>query len=137
MIGINQVFLVGTAGTDPEQNTTRSGAEVASFKLATNSRWVDRATGEPREATEWHRIVAFRHAAGIINKYVTKGAHVVVQGSLKTRAWVDDAQVNHSVTDIVVDQIRVLGGKRPMEDKPQPKVNTHASIHADIEGLPF
>src|SRR6202035_1741424 len=85
---VNKVILVGNLGRDPEVRTTQAGSKIVSFTLATSETWNDRASGERKERTEWHRVVVFNEAiADIAERFLTKGAKVYVEGQLQTRKW--------------------------------------------------
>lgn len=100
---INKVTLIGNVGRDPEIRTTQDGKEIASITLATSESWKDRASGERKERTEWHRIVIFADGlVNIIKNYVKKGSKVYIEGSLQTRKWVDNAGVERYTTEIVL-----------------------------------
>ena len=100
---INKVTLIGNVGRDPEIRTTQDGKEIASITLATSESWKDRASGERKERTEWHRIVIFADGlVNIIKNYVKKGSKVYIEGSLQTIKWVDNAGVERYTTEIVL-----------------------------------
>ena len=102
-MSINRAILLGHVGNDPEIRGTQSGDRIASFSLATSERWKDKASGEPKETTEWHRIVCFNQAtAGVIEQYVKKGSKVSVEGQIKTRKYTDRDGVERSTTEIVI-----------------------------------
>ena len=89
---VNKVILVGNVGKDPEVRTTQGGAKIVQFSLATSETWNDRASGERKERTEWHRVVIFNERIGeVVEKYVRKGSKVYVEGALQTRKWTDHA----------------------------------------------
>jgi single-strand DNA-binding protein len=100
---MNRATLLGHLGGDPEIRRTQDGRPIATFSLATSEQWKDRNTGEKKEATEWHRIVVFNEAlAGVVEKYLKKGAQVLIEGQIKTRKWQDkDGQDRYS-TEIVL-----------------------------------
>ena len=100
---VNKVILVGNVGKDPEIRTTQDGKEIANLILATSETWKDRATGEKREKTEWHRIVIFSEGlVSIVKNYVKKGAKLFIEGSLQTRKWTDNAGAERFTTEIVL-----------------------------------
>ncbi len=100
---INKVILVGNLGRDPEIRTTNSGKKVASLSIATSESWRDRQSGERRERTEWHRIVIFNEGlATIAEKYLVKGAKILVEGKLATRKWQDQQGNDRYTTEIVL-----------------------------------
>jgi single-strand DNA-binding protein len=106
---LNRATLIGNAGKDPEIRYTGSGAQVASFSIATNESWKDKTTGQPVERTEWHNIVAFNKLAEIIGQYVKKGEKVFVEGRIQTRTYDKDGQ-KHYITEIVADDLILLSG---------------------------
>jgi len=100
---INKVTLIGNVGRDPEIRTTQEGKEIASLTLATSESWKDRASGEKKERTEWHRIIIFSEGlVNIIKNYVKKGSKLYIEGSLQTRKWVDNGGVERYTTEIVL-----------------------------------
>lgn len=112
--GLNKVMLIGRLGKDPEIRYAQSGVAVTNFTLATNEEWMDKASGEKKEKTEWHRIVAFGKLGEICGKYLTKGKQVYVEGRLQTRSWEQDGATRY-MTEIVADQMQMLDAKGPGE----------------------
>ncbi len=108
--GVNKVILVGRLGKDPEIRYAQSGVAVTNFTLATNEEWMDKASGEKKEKTEWHRVVAFGKLGEICGKYLTKGKQVYVEGKLQTRSWEQDGATRY-MTEIVADQMQMLDVK--------------------------
>jgi len=126
MRGVNKAIIVGNLGQDPETKYMPSGDAVTNISVATSESWTDKQTGEKKERTEWHRIVAFRRLAEIMSEYLRKGSQVYIEGKLRTRKWDKDGQTHYS-TEIVADQMQMLGGKpgdssqRPSnKEPPQP-----------------
>jgi single-strand DNA-binding protein len=109
---VNKVILVGNLGRDPETRYSADGAAITSASIATTDKWKDKATGEQKEATEWHRLVFFGRLAEIAGEYLRKGGSVYVEGKLRTRKWTDKEGVERYTTEIVVDQLQMLGGRR-------------------------
>jgi single-strand DNA-binding protein len=104
---VNKVILIGNLGKDPEVRTTQTGDKIVSFALATSETWNDRASGERKERTEWHRVVVFNEQiAGVAEKYLKKGAKVYVEGQLQTRKWTDQAGVERYSTEIVLARFK-------------------------------
>lgn len=100
---LNKVTLIGNLGKDPEIRTTNDGKEIASFSLATSDTWKDKATGERKERTEWHRIVVFNEGlVGVIKNYVQKGSKLYIEGSLQTRKWTDSSGAEKYTTEVVL-----------------------------------
>jgi len=116
MSTLNKVTLIGYLGRDPEIRSTAAGDAVAQFTLATTETWKDKATGEKREATEWHRVVLYRKLAEIAGQYLKKGSLVYVEGRLQTRKWTGKDDVERYVVEIIGDDLRMLGG-RPAGDE--------------------
>ena len=109
--GINKVILVGTLGRDPETRYLPSGGAVTNLSLATSESWKDRQTGEKKEQTEWHRVVLFNKLAEIGAEYLRKGQQVYIEGKLRTRKWQNkDGQDQYS-TEIIADDMQMLGGR--------------------------
>src|SRR2546423_6432336 len=111
MASVNKVILVGNLGADPETKYLPSGDAVTNIRLATTDRWKDKASGEMKEATEWHRIAFFGRLAEIAGEYLKKGSQVYVEGRIRTRKWQDkEGQDRHS-TEIVADALQMLGSR--------------------------
>ncbi|CAM5220053.1 Single-stranded DNA-binding protein [Castellaniella defragrans] len=112
MASVNKVTLVGNLGRDPEVRYSADGAAVCNVSIATMSQWKDKATGERREETEWHRVVFYNRLAEIAGEYLKKGRSVYVEGRLKTRKWQDkETGADRYSTEIVADQMQMLGGR--------------------------
>ncbi|MHC8509319.1 MAG: single-stranded DNA-binding protein [Rhodospirillales bacterium] len=100
---VNKVILVGNLGRDPEVRTTQNGLKLVNMSLATSENWRDKATGERREKTEWHRVVVFNERiADVCEKYLKKGSKVYIEGSVQTRKWQDNTGQDRYTTEIVV-----------------------------------
>lgn len=113
MASLNRAELIGNLGADPETRFLPSGDQVTNIRLATTDRYKDRATGEIRESTEWHRVVFFGRLAGVAAQYLTKGAEIYVEGRLKTRKW-SDKGVERYATEITADRLLMFGGRKPL-----------------------
>jgi single-strand DNA-binding protein len=113
MAGINKVIIIGNLGRDPEMRYTPDGTAVANFSVATSTEWKDKNTGEKKELTEWHRVVAFRKLAEICGEYLAKGRQVYVEGRLQTRKWEDTKNpgVTRYTTEIVANDVQFLGSR--------------------------
>ena len=109
--GINKVILVGNLGKDPETRSLPSGEAVANVTIATSESWKDKATGEQKEKTEWHNVVFFRRLGEIAGQYLKKGSQVYVEGKLRTRKWQDKDGKDRYTTEIVADELQMLGNK--------------------------
>jgi single-strand DNA-binding protein len=116
MAGINKVIIVGNLGKDPEVSYVPSGAAVAKFSVATSETWKDKTSGEKKERTEWHRIVAWDKLGEICGKYLSKGRQVYVEGKLQSRSYDDKDGVKRYVTEIIAQDVQFLGGNRDSSD---------------------
>jgi len=100
---VNKVILIGNLGKDPEVRTTQEGLKIVNFTLATSETWNDKASGERKEKTEWHRVVIFNdRTADVAERYLKKGAKVYVEGSLQTRKWTDQTGQERYTTEVVI-----------------------------------
>lgn len=113
---VNKVILVGNLGRDPEVRSTQDGTKIVNFPVATSERWRDRASGEQRERTEWHRVVIFNENLGrIAEQYLRKGSSVYLEGQLQTRKWTDQGGQERYTTEVVLQRYRgeltLLGGR--------------------------
>jgi len=111
MASVNKVILVGNLGRDPETRYMPNGEAVTNVSIATTDTWKDKTTGEKKEATEWHRLVFYRKLAEIAGQYLKKGSQIYVEGSLKTRKWTDKEGAEKYTTEIIVDQMQMLGSR--------------------------
>ena len=113
---VNKVILLGNLGRDPEVRQTQDGTKIVHLAIATSERWRDRQSGEPREKTEWHRVVIFNDKLGeIAEKYLTKGRQVYIEGQLQTRKWTDQSGQEKYTTEVVLQRFRgeltLIGGR--------------------------
>jgi single-strand DNA-binding protein len=149
MASLNKVMLIGNLGKDPEVRAIPSGVKVANFSIATTERYKDR-DGNQTEKTEWHNIVMWRGLAEIAEKYLKKGSQIFVEGRLQTRSWDDQAGVKKYMTEIVADNLVMLGkprgeagsggGDRDMGSEPYKPQKAMASSNvppAPEDDLPF
>src|SRR3978361_1485779 len=103
MASVNKVILIGNLGKDPEVRSSRTGDKIVSFNVATSETWNDKASGERKERTEWHRVVVFNsQIADVAERFLKKGAKVYVEGQLQTRKWTDQAGVEKYSTEVVL-----------------------------------
>lgn len=109
--GINKVILIGHLGADPEIKYMPSGAAVANLSLATTEGWKDKQSGEKQERTEWHRVVLFSRLAEIAGEYLRKGSQVYIEGRLQTRKWQGKDGQDRYTTEIVANDMQMLGGR--------------------------
>lgn len=113
---MNKAMVIGNLGNDPEIRYTQSGIPVATFSVATTERWKDK-DGQQQEHTDWHRIVAWQKLAEICGEYLKKGSKVYIEGKMQTRKWQDDNGNDRFVTEIIVKNMEMLGGKtNPADD---------------------
>jgi single-strand DNA-binding protein len=126
MASINKVILIGNLGADPEMRATASGEAICNLRLATTEKWKDKATGEARETTEWHRVVLYRRLAEIAGEYLKKGSSIYVEGRLRTRKWQDKDGNERTTTEIECNELKMLGGKSS-GNEPRPTPSTRAS----------
>jgi single-strand DNA-binding protein len=120
--GVNKCIILGNLGNDPDVKYTQSGSAIANLTVATSESWNDKATGEKKEMTEWHRVVLFGKLAEVAGEYLRKGSQVYIEGQLRTRKWTDNAGVEKYTTEIVVGMngvMQMIGGKQ--DSKPQPQ----------------
>lgn len=110
--GINKVILVGTLGRDPETKYMPSGGAITNVSIATSEQWKDKNTGEKQDRTEWHRVVFFSRLAEVAGQYLRKGQQVYVEGRLQTRKWQGQDGQDRYMTEIIADQMQMLGGKQ-------------------------
>jgi single-strand DNA-binding protein len=111
MASVNKVILVGNLGADPEVRYLPSGDAVANIRLATTDRYKDKTSGEMKEATEWHRVSFFGRLAEIVNEYLKKGSSVYIEGRIRTRKWQAQDGSDRYSTEIVAEQMQMLGGR--------------------------
>ena len=111
MASVNKVILVGNLGADPETRYLPSGDAVSNIRLATTDRYKEKGSGEMKELTEWHRVSFFGRLAEIAGEYLKKGSSVYIEGRIRTRKWTDQAGVEKYSTEIVADQMQMLGGR--------------------------
>ncbi|MHB8811959.1 MAG: single-stranded DNA-binding protein [Steroidobacteraceae bacterium] len=109
--GVNKVILIGHLGADPETRAMPSGSSVANLRIATTESWRDKQSGEQQERTEWHRVALFGRLAEIASEYLKKGSQVYIEGSLRTRKWQDKQGNERYSTEIVGNEMQMLGGR--------------------------
>ena len=100
--GVNKVILIGNLGQDPDVKYMPSGDAVTSVTVATSESWKDKATGEQKENTEWHRVIFFRRLAEVAGEYLKKGSKVYIEGKLKTRKWQDQSGTDRWTTEVIL-----------------------------------
>ncbi len=145
--GINKAIIVGTLGQDPDTRYTSSGSPVVNVSVATNENWKDKQTGEAQERTEWHRIVIFGKLAEIAAQYLKKGSQVYFEGKIQTRKWQDKSGQDRYTTEIVANEMQMLGGKPgagstvpfdpPAKSESKPAPAETAPIDDGFDDIPF
>jgi len=139
MASVNKVILVGNLGRDPEVRFTPDGSAVCNISIATTSAWKDKASGQRREETEWHRIVFYNRLAEVAGEYLRKGRPVYIEGRLKTRKWQDKTTgQDRYATEIICEQMQMLGGRDENSSQPstapQPKSSAPNAYEAAKNG---
>lgn len=142
--GVNKAILVGTLGADPETRYGANGNAITSIRVATNESWTDKATGQKQERAEWHRVKFFGKLAEIAGQYLKKGSQVYVEGSLRTDKYTDKEGVERFSTDIIANEMQMLGGKSEgsgtsASPKPAARGAVREPSHADLDSdsIPF
>ena len=146
--GINKVILVGNLGNDPDIRYTAGGAAVANISVATTDSWKDKETGEQQDRTEWHRVVFFARLAEVVGEYLRKGSQVYIEGRLQTRKWQDKSGNDRYSTEIVANEMQMLGGRGggaqsneqappPMSENPADSKPTAAGNDFVDDDIPF
>ena len=127
MASVNKVIVVGNLGRDPETRYMPDGAAITNVSVATSFQWTDKASGEKKEETEWHRIVFRGKLAEVAGEYLKKGSQVYVEGRLRTRKWQDKEGQDKYTTEIVADRMQMLGSRagagEPREAPPEPRAS--------------
>jgi len=138
MASVNKVILVGNLGQDPEVRYMPSGGAVTNLRMATTATWKDKQTGEKQERTEWHTVVCFNRLAEIAGEYLRKGSQIYIEGSLRTRKWQDKEGKDRYSTEIVADEMQMLGkregGGAPRERGPNETTERAAGKPAAAAG---
>lgn len=140
---LNKVTLIGNLGADPEFRSTGEGKELATFSIATSESWKDRATGEKKEKTEWHRIVVFNeNLVNIVKNYVQKGSKLYIEGSLQTRKWTDTNGTEKYSTEVILQnyagQLILLDSKGGRSDGLPSTTKSNNFEHSEIDDeIPF
>jgi single-strand DNA-binding protein len=108
---LNKVTLIGNLGADPELKSLQSGGQVATLSLATTRRWKDKQSGERKEQTEWHRVIFFNRLAEVADEYLKKGSQIYIEGRLQTRKWQGEDGKDRYTTEIIGEEMHMLGRK--------------------------
>ena len=139
--GINKVILVGNLGNDSEHRVLPSGGGVTNISLATSESWKDKASGEQKERTEWHRVVFFNRLSEIAAEYLRKGSKVYVEGTLRTRKWQDQSGQDRYTTEIVGAEMQMLDSRGATQDgggyQSAPAASSPAPAAANPEPIDF
>ena len=140
--GVNKAIIVGHLGRDPEVRYAASGAAVTNVSVATTDSWKDKQTGENNEKTEWHRVVFFGRLAEVAGEYLKKGSQVYIEGRLQTRKWQDQNGQDRYTTEIVANDMQMLGGRGSMasdgfEDTPRKPAEPPAGGPGDMSTSDF
>lgn len=137
MNGVNKVIIIGRAGTDGEYRAMPDGKGLCNLSLATSESWKDKNSGEQKEKTEWHRAVCFGRLAEICGQYVKKGDPIYIEGKLATRKWEKDG-VTHYSTEIVFNQMQMLGSKNKQDNHAPPSQRQPAQQYDKFDDdVPF
>ena len=116
MASVNKVIIVGNLGKDPETRFMPNGEAVTNITVATSESWKDKTSGEKQEKTEWHRVTFYRRLAEIAGEYLKKGSQVYVEGRLETRKWTDKEGNDRYTTEIIANEMKMLGSRAGMGD---------------------
>ena len=116
MASVNKVIIVGNLGADPETRYMPNGDAVCNIRVATTESWKDKASGEKKEITEWHRVVFYRKLAEIAGQYLKKGSQVYLEGRIRTRKWTDKEGQERYTTEIEANEMQMLGRREGMGD---------------------
>ena len=134
MASVNKAIIVGNLGKDPEVRYTTDNSAIANVSIATTDRYKDKTTGEQKEITEWHRVVFFNRLGEIAAEYLKKGSQVYIEGKLRTRKWTDKDGAEKYTTEIIADQLKMLGGRtsEATNAPPAPKAKPADDLDDDI-----
>lgn len=133
--GVNKVTLIGNLGNDPELRSTQSGSAVANITLATSESWRDKETQETKERVEWHRVIFFGRLAEVVNEYLRKGSQVYVEGRIQTRKWQDKDGNDRYTTEIVANEMQMLGSRGSNSESPTNQQSTSTSQPASQSAI--
>lgn len=140
MASVNKVILVGNLGKEPETRYLPEGGAITNITMATTYTWKEKASGDKKEETEWHRVSFFGRLAEVAGEYLKKGASCYVEGRLRTRKWQDKEGNDRYTTEIVADSLQLLGSKRdaePAERQERKPASTGGSVSDMDDDLPF
>jgi single-strand DNA-binding protein len=131
--GVNKVILVGNLGADPDTRYMPSGKAVTNIRVATSESWKDRQTGDMQERTEWHSIVMYDKLGEIAAEYLRKGSQVYIEGKIRTRKWQDKEGKDRYTTEIIADQMQMLGSRGGGGAPSEPREPRSSSRQAPAE----
>lgn len=138
MASLNKTQLIGNLGADPEVRYMPDGTPTASVTIATTDTWKDKATGEQKEKTEWHRVVFFKGLAKVAGEYLKKGSQIYVEGKLRTRKWTDKDGIDRYTTEIVGREMQMLGKKDSKDVQSAPReASPPTAGDMDDNDIPF
>jgi len=139
MRGVNKAIVVGNLGNDPEMRYMPSGAAVANITVATNESWKDKESGEQKERTEWHKVSMFNRLAEIAGEYLRKGSQVYIEGKIRTRKWQDKDGNDRWTTEIIADQMQMLGasGTSSQSSTTKPAATPKPNTEDFDDDIPF
>jgi single-strand DNA-binding protein len=132
--GLNKVILIGNLGADPETRAMPSGTTVANLRVATSESWRDKQSGEQQERTEWHRVALFGRLGEIAAEYLRKGSQVYIEGSLRTRKWQDKQGTERYTTEIVANEMLMLGGRSSGASAAAPEARDRSDMAEPVGG---
>jgi single-strand DNA-binding protein len=132
--GVNKVILVGNLGADPETRYTAGGSAVTNVRLATTDAWKDKQSGEQQERTEWHRVVFWGRLAEIAAEYLRKGSQIYVEGRIQTRKWQGQDGQDRWTTEIVGNEMQMLGSRGGAQASPPPDFDSGQSSGVGSSG---
>ncbi|QEP41862.1 single-stranded DNA-binding protein [Ectothiorhodospiraceae bacterium BW-2] len=118
--GINKVIILGNLGANPEVRATRTGGTITTLSVATSEQWTDKNSGQKQEKTEWHRVVLFNRLAEVARDYLHKGRQIYIEGKIQTRKWTDQTGLERYTTEIIANEMQMLGAKDDSMPPPPP-----------------
>ena len=136
MASLNKMQVIGNLGADPEIRYMPDGTPTATVTVATTDTWKDKNTGEKKEKTEWHRVVFFKGLAEVVGEYLKKGSQIYVEGKLRTRKWTDKEGIDRYTTEIVAQEMQMLGKKTGSDVQNAPRGDAPPAASED-DDIPF
>ncbi len=129
MSSVNKAIILGRLGQDPEIRYMPNGGAVASLSIATSQKWKDKATGEKKEKTEWHRVVLYNRLAEVSGEYAKKGALLYIEGRIETKKWTDKDGQDRYTTEIVGEQMQLISGRDTNDDKSSNRASAPSAVN--------